>query len=340
MIRQTTLKELAKISGCSVSTISKALNGSREISPETREKILLLAKSHNYVPNSIAQVLKTKRTKTIGVLIPDVLSFFFAKALYGIEEEASSQGYHILTCITNESTEKEIQSLKRLCNGTVDGFILSIAAETASNRDYGHFLCVQEMGLPIVMFDRVTEDIECDKVVIDDFDASFRATNHLLCSNRQHIAFLTNFEKVSISKLRIKGYLEAMKAAHREPLVIEIDSYKDYAQTIMERLKSYKIDALVAGNELSAVLAMNIVKDLGYRVPKDIAIVGFTNGLMSEHASPPISSISQNAVKMGAKAAQMLIARLEKKCPLPPFSTSVVPSDLIIRNSSFITDQN
>ena len=180
MKAKATLKQIAKELGVSVSTVSKALNDSPEISEQTKVKIKEYAKLKNYKPNVIGLNLKNRKTKTIGVIIPNILNSFFAKVFSGIEKVADKKGYNVITCISNESLEKEIHTLEMLSNGTIDGFILSVSQEAQKLQDYNHFSEIINDGTPIVMFDRIADEVDCDKVVADDFDSALKSTQHLI----------------------------------------------------------------------------------------------------------------------------------------------------------------
>lgn len=180
MKSKITLKQIAKELGVSVSTVSKALSDSPEIGTVTKTRILEFAELNNYKPNALARNLKNQRTNTIGVIIPNILNPFFAKVFSGIEEKAIQLGYNVITAISNESLVKEKQMMDMLNNGSIDGFILSIAEETQKNQDFKHLKSIMDSGTPIVMFDRVAESLKCDKVVVDDLDSAIDATEYLI----------------------------------------------------------------------------------------------------------------------------------------------------------------
>jgi len=209
-MKRVTLKELAKELNVSIPTVSKALSGSKEISNETKERIVKLAKKYNYSPNQIAISLKIQKTKTIGVIIPNILSHYFAEVLLGIEEEAIKQGYNIITTISNESYEKEAKSIKMFLNGTVDGFLVSLAKETEVKQKFNHFELAIKQGYPVVMFDRVTDFVHCDKVIIDDYDITYKITNNLINSGFKNIIFISTISEVSVGKIRAAGYENAI----------------------------------------------------------------------------------------------------------------------------------
>ena len=229
MKKNITIKELSKILEVSISTVSKALNDSYEISVSTKEKIQKYAKANNYKPNFNALSLKNRQTKTIGIIIPNMLNYFFAQVFNGIEKVANKRGYKIISCISNESFKKEVETIEMLSNGSIDGFILSLAEETVSKNNFSHFKEVLDNGTPIVMFDRVAHDVLCDKVIVDDFDATYNATKSLIDEGRKYIAFVSNINDISVGKLRERGYNKAiLENGNLEPLVLKIKNKDDH----------------------------------------------------------------------------------------------------------------
>ena len=211
MKAKATLKQIAKELNVSVSTVSKALNDSPEISEQTKTKIKEYAKLKNYKPNVIGLNLKNRKTKTIGVIIPNILNSFFAKVFSGIEKVADEKGYNVIMCISNESLEKEAHTLEMLSNGTIDGFILSVSEEAQKQNNYDHFKEIINDGTPIVMFDRIAEGIDCDKVIVDDFDSALDPTQRLIDLGCKNIALLSSVDNLSVGKLRFEGYLKALE---------------------------------------------------------------------------------------------------------------------------------
>ncbi|AUP80139.1 LacI family DNA-binding transcriptional regulator [Flavivirga eckloniae] len=331
-----TLKQLAKELNVSISTVSKALNNSEEIGEETIKRVKELAELYNYTPNKVALSLKQSKTKTIGVIIPNILNHFLAKVLYGIEREATNLGYNIITCISNESLEKEKGSLKLLANGSVDGFILSVAEETQIKNEIDHFKKTISQGLPIVMFDRVAHDVMCDKVIVDDFDATYNATKDLLRENRKNIAFISNINDLSVGKLRERGYSKAIQELNnQEPLVLKIKKKDDHQKKIKAFLKSNKtVDAIIAADSSSGIIAINTAVNLGFKVPKDISVIGFASRADSNHSTPRLTTIRQHAKEIGAHAAQMLVDRLQKMHLNEDVKTKIVKTSLVKSKST------
>jgi|TARA_B110000908_G_scaffold131830_1_gene155192 LacI family transcriptional regulator len=322
MKRKITLKQIARELGVSISTVSKALSGSKEISEDTTQKIQAFAKLYNYRPNNIALSLKNRKTKTIGILIPEIVHHFFSTVIRGIERVANRRGYNVIVGLSNESFTKEIINMEMLANGSIDGFILSISKETLLKQDYHHFNATINQGVPIVMFDRVVNEVDCDKVIVDDFIGAVKAVKKLLENGCKNIALITTMYYVSVGRLRTQGYLEALEENNivaNPNLILKIDDSLD-VENHLEILENEiglffkanpKIDGVFAVNELYAVSAMKVARKLGFTIPDDIQVIGFTDGVLSKHATPSLTTVSQHGQKMGEQAAHLLIDRLE-----------------------------
>ncbi|WP_034057600.1 LacI family DNA-binding transcriptional regulator [Lacinutrix jangbogonensis] len=315
-----TLKELAEKLNVSISTVSKALNGSSEIGEATVARVKEVAKAYNYKPNRVALSLKNSKTKTIGVIIPDILNHFFAKVLYGIEKESAKQGYNIITCLSNEVFEKEANSLELLANGSVDGFIMSIAQETQINKHTEHFKDILDQKIPILMFDRVADAIACDKVIINDFKAAYNATTHLIKEGRKNIILINNIDELSVGKLRAKGCFKAIEdAKYTKSNLTEIKIGKTTdLETEIETLfnKNKTIDGIIAIDNISGVIALNSANKRGCNIPKDISIIGFSDDNVLPFTSPKLSTVTQHSDAIGEASVKILVKRLESKEPI------------------------
>lgn len=331
-----TLKQLAKELNVSISTVSKALNNSEEIGEDTIKRVKELAALYNYKPNKVALSLKQNKTKTIGVIIPDILNYFLAKVLFGIEMEAALHGYNIITCISNESLEKEKESLQLLANGSVDGFILSIAQETQIKNEVAHFKKAIGQGLPIVMFDRVAHDVLCDKVIVDDFDAIYNATKLLLLEGRTNIGFISTIDDLSVGKLRERGYNKAiLENSNQNPLVLRISKTEDSQFKIKAFFEANHVDGVIAANSASGVIAINTAINIGLHVPKDVSVIGFSSNYIANHSIPRLTSIRQHARDIGANAVQLLIKRLQlKNVADTDVSTRIVKTSFVKNGST------
>lgn len=336
MKRKITIKTIAKELGVSTSTVSKALRDSHEISIETKERIKAYADYYNYKPNNLALQLRNQKTMVIGVILPKIVHHFFSTVIKGIEAGAAKKGYHIMVCFSNESYKSEVDNLKVLSNGSVDGLIVSIAQETSENKDFKHLHGLVEEEIPLVLFDRVHDSILCDKVVVDDVGAGYKATQHLVSQGRKKIAMLSTKEHISVGSLRRQGYMKSLKENNldsKESLVLEIDEKQDERQQIAH-VFDHEIDAIFAVNEIYAAMAIQVAKEKNLRVPEDVAVVGFTDGLISEYSSPSITAVVQHGFTMGEQAVELLIDRIENEGDSLPPRTKVISSNIHVRESS------
>ena len=335
---RATLKQIAKELDVSVSTVSKALNDSPEISEQTKTRIKEYAKLKNYKPNVIGLNLKNRKTKTIGVIIPNILDSFFAKVFSGIEKVADAKGYNVIMCISNESLEKEVRIIDMLSNGTIDGFILSISEEAQKLKEYNHLKDVINEGTPIVMFDRIVDEVACDKVIVDDFDSALNATQHLINTGCKNIALFSSVDNLSVGKLRAEGYLQALKNNNitiNPDLIIRTDSESDLKNKIETVFDTNKIDGIFAVVENDSVAALRISQKKGYKVPEEVSIIGFADGILaSRRLSPSLSTLSQYGVEIGEAAAKLMIDRLESKEENLPYETLVIKTQLREREST------
>ncbi len=347
MRRKITLKQIARELDVSISTVSKALKNSKEISADTIQKVQAFAKLYNYRPNNIALSLKNRKTNTIGIIIPEIVHHFFSKVIRGVELVANNRGYNVIIGLSNESFSKEVINMEMLANGSIDGFILSMSKETLLQQDYHHFNETMNQGMPIVMFDRVVSEIKCDKVIVDDFNGAKNAVEKLIDNDCKHIALITTKDYVSVGKLRTQGYLEALEENKITPeaeLILKMDDTLDY-EVHLEKLegeieqlfKAHEyIDAVFAVNELYALSAMKVARKMGLNVPNDIQVIGFTDGVLSKHATPSLTTVSQHAQLMGERAADLLIDKLETEFneEEEQFQTVVINTELVEREST------
>ncbi len=312
----TTLKELSKLLNVSVSTVSKALNDSPDIGPATKQRVREVAELYNYKPNKMALGLKINQTKTIGVIIPDILNQFFAKVLYGIEKTASEKGYDTIVCISHETYLDEQKNIEVLTNGRVDGIIMSLSTETLDKNHVNHLKRIHSNKQPIVLFDRVSDKINCDKVVIDDQQSIYNATEFLIKQGKKNIAFVSNISHLAIGALRQKGYEKALKAnqLNVEPRwVLNLFDQENTQERIKSFLEHETIDAIISADNTSGIMVVNIAKDLGFSIPKDIAVIGFGDEQTSNLSYPQMTYINQNAEDIGRETTTLLIQRLEEK---------------------------
>ena len=326
-----TLKQLSSILGVSISTISKALNDSHEISDATKKRIVKSAKLHNYQPNKIAVGLKSGKTNTIAVVIPSVQNSFFARALYGIESMISNTNYNIIVCLTKESHSKEVETFNMLSNGVVDGFIVAVSEETQNSQNYDHFHNVIENGKSVVMFDRVIESVNCGKVTTNDFIALSEATQKLIESERKQIILLSTIHGLNVGKQRAQGYVKAMEAAGLAPVLLE--STDKFAVAVMaDYLKSNPVDAIMALDTDASLSALKAVKSSGKKIPQDIAVIGYVSERMAHNLTPELTTINQHSYTIGNSAATMMVESLRTKSS--EVKQLVISSTLSVRDSS------
>jgi len=337
MKSKATLKQIAKELGVSVSTVSKALNDSPEISEPTKLRVQEYAKLKNYKPNVIGLNLKNRSTRTIGVIIPNILNSFFAKVFTGIEKVADEKGYKVITCISNESLEKEINALEMLSNGTIDGFILSISEEAQKLHKFDHFKTIINEGTPIVMFDRIADEVNCDKVVVDDLDSAFDATNHLIKTGCKKIALFSTIDNLSVGKLRAKGFFKALEENGLkvdDNLVILTETEESFDAKVAGFFDKNKVDAVFALDEHASVTAMKLGIKKGLKIPDELSVIGFADGVWSRRMTPSLSTVSQHGPEIGEVATKMLIDKLESKDEIYNHKTTVIKTELRQREST------
>lgn len=337
MKKKITLKDIARELEVSISTVSKALKNSEEIGRDTKEKIQAFAKLYNYKPNNIAISLKNKRTKNIGVIIPDIVHHFFTTVFRGIEKYANQKGYNVIVCVSDESFDKEVINMEMLANGSIDGFIMALSAETQMRNDFNHLKEVTEQGIPLVLFDRVTEEVNCDKVIINDEQAAYDAVVSLIESGKKRIALFTTENYLGVSRKRADGYFRALKE-HKievdESLVLQLPFQYENEDKSEKFFNSIKFDGVLCVNEIFAVRAMRIAQRKGIEIPHDLSIIGFTDGILSKLSSPSLTSVAQHGIRMGEIAARMLIEKVESDREQESFRTEIIKATIIEREST------
>jgi len=339
--KKITLKQIAKELEVSISTVSKALKNSGEISADTKEKVQAFAKLHNYKPNNVAISLKNKRTKNIGVIIPDIVHHFFTTVFRGIEQYANKLGYNVIVCVSDESFDKEVINMEMLANGSVGGFIISLSAGTQKENDFNHLKEIVDQGIPIVLFDRTTNQIDCDKVLIDDKEGAFKAVRKFIGNGRKKIALVTTENYLSVSNAREIGYREALANSGieiNENLILKLPNMDVNEKAILDFFNSREIDAVLCVNEIFAIHCMNLVQKKGTRIPEDISFIGFTDGILAKYANTGLTAIAQHGVEMGEVAAKMLIEKVEYESDdeeeEETYQVKIIDSTIIERGST------
>jgi LacI family transcriptional regulator len=335
-MNKLTIKMLARELGLSVSTVSKAISDSYEISDTTKQRVNDLAKKLNYVPNHHASSLGSRKSKTIGVVIPEVVDSFFAKAINGIESIAQEKGYHVLIYLTHELVERERKILKEFESGRVDGVLLSISRET---NQYSHIDALMNKAVPLVFFDRVVDEVETTKIVTNDYEMAYRATEHLIHAGCRQILFLSFLNALSISNRRFRGYKEALldngqKFNNGNVLAFQNDSKKDYLQLKRKLSSAKRADGIIASVEKLSLPVYQVCEELKLKIPGDIQLIGFSNQDAASFLNPPLTTITQPAFEMGKTAAALLVKALEQKHIEVPTEEIIIPSLLMLRKST------
>jgi LacI family transcriptional regulator len=333
---QVTIKDIAQRLKISAATVSRALKDHPDISKGTKKAVLALANELDYQPNSIALSLRQQKTHMIGVIVPEIVHFFFSSVISGIEDVAYSAGYHVMICQSNEQYEREVVNTQALLANRVDGILVSVSK---SSKQFDHFQTAVKKGVPLVFFDRVCTEIEVDRVVVEDYQGAYQAVEHLIRAGCKRIAHLAGPETLLISQQRLNGYLDALRNHGMEPdtsLIVIADDYEDGHRATMELLKrKNRPDALFTVNDNAAVGALKAVKQKGLQVPDDIAIIGFSDDpKVTNLVDPPLSSIRQPAFEIGQEAARLLIAQIEHKGEKRAFETKVLKTNLHAREST------
>ncbi len=330
-----TIKDIARELGISPSTVSRALKDHPDISQATRDAVNELAERWNYRPNPIALSLKSGSSKTVGVIIPDVVHYFFSTVISGIEDVVYQHDYNMILCQSNEMWEHEVKNIRTLLSSRVDGILASVAKTTS---DFGHYRSILEKNIPLVFFDRAAEEINTDSVVIDDETGSYKAVNHLLRSGKKRIVHLSGPPQLAIARNRMAGYLRAMKEYRLEPPsgdIVKCDDIESAERLIPALLaRTPRPEAFFAVNDLTAAQTLMIVKRHGLRIPEDVAIVGFTNSQIATLTDPGLTSVDQKGFEMGQTAARLLIDRIENR--RGTVQNKVITSELVIRGSSSV----
>lgn len=335
---QVTIKDIARELGISPSTVSRALKDHPDINSDTKKAVNDLAKKLNYQPNIIALSLRQSRTNTIGVIIPEIVHFFFSTIISGIEDVAYDNGYNVIISQSNESYNREDSNLNALFNSRVDGLLVSVSKDT---KNFDHFTSVFERGVPMVFFDRVIEHLDTSKIIIDDIEGMYKAANHLIEQGCNRIAHLAGPDNLKITRNRIDGYIKALGDNNRlvdYQLIANCNkgTVEESKELTKKLLKSDNPpDGICCSNDLAAIGALQAAKELQIPVPEKFAIIGFSNWEVTTMTDPPLSTVDQPGYEMGRKAAELLLKEInsEKDEFIEP-QVITLPTRLLIRGSS------
>jgi DNA-binding LacI/PurR family transcriptional regulator len=329
-----TIRDIAKMLGVSKSTVSRALNNHYDVNPETAKKIRELASQIDYQPNLLAQHLKQQRTNTIGVIIPETVNRFFAKAVGGIQQAANKAGYNVMICQSDETLATERNNLHTLMASKVDGLLISVSRETDR---YDHLQHAIDKEIPLVFFDRIVEELAASQVYSDNYEICMVGTEHLISQGCKRIAFIAGPQHLYTSRNRLKGYVDALKKNNLpvvESLIVHTD-YKgnpveDYVRQLFNLLN--KPDGIFAINDMAALEIIHLLKKRGLAIPKDVAVLGFNNETICRIVEPSLSSIDHPAFDMGAAATEILLKQISKKEIAQ--EKRLIKSRLVVREST------
>ncbi len=331
--RRTSLKDLAEQLGVSIATVSRALRGSHEVGDEMKEKVRALAKKLNYRPNPFAQSLRKEAPRVIGVVVPNLVTHYYAAVLDGIEDYARQQGYSVFSSNSHEDHVREEQAIDNFISMHVEGIIACLAQDTV---DYAHFREIHEMGIPLVFFARTCLPELFSQVVANGDEAAQQATQHLIDNGARRVAFIGGPNHLDMVKRRKHGYLEALRESRipiERELVkcgkIDFDTARNATLQLLE--SDNPPDAILAFNDIITYAAFDAIKDKGLRIPEDVAIMGFTDGESAAFVTPKLSAIMDQAHLQGKKACELLLRNIngDKK-----IYKEVIPMILKIRDSS------
>jgi LacI family transcriptional regulator len=332
-----TIKDIAKALNFSISTVSRALRGSHEISAETKKLVMEYAEKMNYRPNPIALSLKERRSRAIGVVVSEIANNFFSQAINGIESIAYNRGYHVIITQSHESEERERVNIEHHASLSVDGLLISLSSGTI---DLSYLKELYEKGLPIVFFDRVTDEIDTHKVTANNHLGAFHATEHLIFQGYKRIAHITSPPYLSITKERLKGYADALEK-HQIPFNDSLIKYCDHGGMILAEIEDaikglykakVKPDAIFTASDRITTICFGLLQNMGLN--KVLGFTGFTNSMVGQLFDPPMTVIKQPAFEMGQTATELLIRMIESKRPVVDFETRVLDTELVIRESS------
>jgi LacI family transcriptional regulator len=332
---KATIHDISKALGIDSSTVSRALNDSPRVSKKTKNKILDMAKELGYQRNSLASSLRTQKTFTIAIVLPRISRYFFATVISGVEEAAYEAGYNVIICQSLDNLEREKKIISSLISNRVDGILMSISMETTS---YEHLEVYTNLGKPIVFFDRPCNLKGCININIDNFQASFNATEHLILNGCKRIAHFSGSQEIELYRQRKLGYIEALKK-HQikidEALIFESSlSEEDGIISSKKILEIGNVDGIYSSNDTAAIAAIKYLKSQQIEIPKDIAVVGFNNDPISAIIEPSLTTINQPAFQIGKIGSKLLINKIENKSEKIVDSIQVLNSELIIRDSS------
>ena len=332
---RTSLKDLAQELGVSIATVSRALRSSPEIGQDMQAKVKELAKRLNYRPNPFAQSLRKEAPRVIGVVVPNLVTHYYAAVLDGIEDEARKEGYSVISANTHEDTEAEIRAIDNFISLHVEGIIACLSQNTT---DYSHFEEIANMGIPLVFFGRTCLSDRFSSVTANGDEAAYQATQHLIDTGSRRIAFIGGPNHLDMVKRRKHGYLEALRENRipidRTLVACEKIDYQWALDTTIRLLNlpvGERPDAILAFNDIITFAAFTAIKQLGLSIPEDVALIGFTDDVHAQYVTPRMSAIEDQSHQMGKTACQLLLKSISGDTKI---YRKIVPQKLVIRETS------
>ncbi len=333
--RKITIHDIAAKLGISASTVSRALNGHSRISKNTRDLIKKTAIELNYKPNNLASSFRKGKSNSIGIIIPRINRHFFSNTISGMESITNPAGYNLMICQTNESAEEEAKSILNLISSRVDGIIMSVSVET---KDTKHIEAAISEGIPVVQFDRISPQLDIDKVINDNKTASYLITNHLINQGYKNIVHCAGPQHNTVYFDRLNGYKQAMKKAKLNLQIVNMAenlTRHDGADLAKKWIQEGNIPEAISTSSDYLSLGIYIeLKKAGYKIPEDVAITGFSNEPFTEYLEPGITTLEQHGLEMGKSAAKLLIERLTSTRKIPVSRMITIQPELLVRGST------
>ena len=331
--RRTSLKDIAQVLGVSIATVSRALRDSPEIGQEMQIKVKKLAREMNYRPNPFAQSLRKEAPKVIGVVMPNMVSHYYAAVLDGIEDEALKAGYSVISANTHEDSEAEVKAIDNFIGLHVEGIIACLSQNT---RDYSHFEEIWKMGIPMVFFGRTCLSDKFSCVMANGDVAAQQATQHLIDTGSRRIAFIGGPNHLDMVIRRKHGYLEALREnripIERELVVCEKIDFDWALEATVKLLRmENRPDAILAFNDIITFAAFTAIKQEGLRIPEDVALIGFTDDVHAKYVTPKLSVIEDQSHEMGAESCRLLLKSINGDTKI---YRKIVPQKVVIRETS------
>ena len=335
---KATIHDIAERLNTTASTVSRALNNNPRISEATKKQVLKMAKQLNYQPNNIASALRSGKSKLIGVIVPTANRNFFSSVVRGIEEIANNLNYKVIISQSYEEYEKEVDTIETLLSARVDGIIASIGKNT---ENFDHFQKVLDKGIPLVLFDRITDELEVSQVVIDDHYGAYQTVQHLIKQGCKRIVHFTSPKKINIYKERLRGYEDALKdngIAIDQELIEESNMQLEDGRQSMQNIldKGIQFDAVFSASDYAAMGAIQVLKEHNFKIPQQVKLAGFGNEPFTTFSDPSITTVDQKSVPMGRVTAETFFELLKSGTKSVPQKTVLKP-ELIIRQSSEIS---